>query len=45
MANNRQFCTFYLDGLLFGIDLQQVQEVIRFLQMTRIPLSHPGRLS
>jgi purine-binding chemotaxis protein CheW len=39
MATNRQFCTFYVDGLLFAIDLQHVQEVIQFLQMTRVPLA------
>ena len=39
MTMNRQFCTFYLDGLLFGVDLQNVQEVIRFLKMTRVPLA------
>jgi purine-binding chemotaxis protein CheW len=42
MATNRQFCTFYLDGLLFGVDLQNVQEVIRFLKMTRVPLAPPA---
>ena len=39
MATNRQFCTFYLDELLFGVDLRSVQEVIRFLRMTRVPLA------
>jgi purine-binding chemotaxis protein CheW len=39
MGTKQQFCTFYLDGLLFGIDLQHVQEVIRFLQITRVPLA------
>lgn len=41
MSSNRQFCTFYLDGLLFGVDLQNVQEVIRFLKTTRVPLAPP----
>ncbi len=41
MSANRQFCTFYLDGLLFGVDLQNVQEVIRFLKTTRVPLAPP----
>lgn len=36
-----QFCTFYLDGLLFGIDVQRVQEVIRYQEMTRVPLMPP----
>ncbi|MBZ5653265.1 MAG: chemotaxis protein CheW [Acidobacteriia bacterium] len=34
-----QFCTFYLDGLLFGIELKGVQEVIRSLEMTQVPLA------
>jgi purine-binding chemotaxis protein CheW len=36
-----QFCTFYLDGLLFGVELRGVQEVIRSLDMTRVPLAPP----
>lgn len=39
MANQVQFCTFYLDQLLFGVELQSVQEVIRPLQITRVPLA------
>lgn len=37
MAETRQYCTFYLDGRLFGIQVTQVQEVIRYQQMTRVP--------
>ncbi len=33
----RQLCTFYLDGQLFGVDAQSVQEVIRYQVMTRVP--------
>jgi purine-binding chemotaxis protein CheW len=36
-----QFCTFYLDGLSFGIDVREVQEVIRYQEMTRVPLVPP----
>jgi purine-binding chemotaxis protein CheW len=36
----RQFCTFYVDNLFLGIDVQQIQEVIRDLKMTRVPLAH-----
>ena len=39
MAQRLQFCTFYLDKLLFGVELQGVQEVILKLQVTRVPLS------
>jgi purine-binding chemotaxis protein CheW len=34
-----QFCTFYLDWLLFGVELTGVPEVIRSLEMTRVPLA------
>ena len=38
---SQQFCTFLLDGFLFGVPVPQVQEVIRSQQMTPIPLA-PG---
>ncbi len=34
-----QYCTFFLDGLFFGVDVQQVQEVLRHQQMTPVPLA------
>ena len=39
MAQTSQFCTFYLDKLLFGVELRSVQEVIRSLDMTQVPLA------
>jgi purine-binding chemotaxis protein CheW len=42
MPRDRQFCTFLVDGLYFGIEVLQVQEVIRFQEMTRVPLSNPS---
>jgi len=36
----RQYCTFTLDGLLFGVEVSSVQEVIRFQEMTEVPLAH-----
>jgi purine-binding chemotaxis protein CheW len=38
---SQQFCTFLLDGRLFGVPVPQVQEVIRFHQMTPVPLAPP----
>ena len=35
----RRLCTFYLDGMLFGIDVDAVQEVLRFQAMTPVPLA------
>lgn len=39
MSGARPFCTFYLDKLLFGVDLEDVQEVARALDVTPIPLA------
>ncbi len=39
MAESRQYCTFYVNKLYFGVDVKLVQEVIRFQQMTTVPLS------
>jgi purine-binding chemotaxis protein CheW len=41
MESARQLCTFYLDGLLYGIDVVRVQEVICSQQMTHVPLAPP----
>jgi purine-binding chemotaxis protein CheW len=41
MSSPRQFCTFYLDSLLFGVELGKVQEVMRHLQLTDVPLAPP----
>jgi purine-binding chemotaxis protein CheW len=41
MAERRQFCTFFLDGLRFGVDVQKVQEVVPYQEMTRVPLAPP----
>ena len=40
----RQVCTFTVDGLLFGVDVIQVQEVLRYQEMTPVPLA-PGVVS
>ncbi len=39
MANRVQFCTFMLDGLFFGLEVNKVQEVIRYQEMTPVPLA------
>src|ERR1700730_744219 len=39
MAQSQQFCTFYLDKLMFGVQLEKVQEVLRYLELTEIPLA------
>jgi purine-binding chemotaxis protein CheW len=39
MAGKRQFSTFAVDRLLFGVEVEKVQEVIRYQEMTRVPLA------
>lgn len=39
MTAAHQYCTFYLDGLFFGVEVQKVQEVIRYQELTRVPLA------
>ena len=40
MAETKQFCTFYLGDLFFGVEVENVQEVFRYQDMTRVPLAH-----
>lgn len=37
----RQFCTFFVDGIQFGIEVLKVQEVLKFQEMTPVPLASP----
>ena len=41
MAGRKQFSTFLVDRLLFGVAVEEVQEVIRYQEMTRVPLAPP----
>jgi purine-binding chemotaxis protein CheW len=38
----RQFATFTIDALLFGVEVHKVQEVIRYQEMTAVPLAGRG---
>jgi purine-binding chemotaxis protein CheW len=38
----RQLATFTVGPLLFGVDVSQVQEVIRYQEMTTVPLAAAG---
>jgi purine-binding chemotaxis protein CheW len=40
VSTEQQYCTFHLDGHFFGIDVLQVQEVLRFQELARVPLAH-----
>src|ERR1700759_572414 len=35
----RQYATFYVDSMFFGIEVLKVQEVLRCQEMTRVPLA------
>ncbi len=41
MTQENQFCTFYLEKLFFGIEVEKVQEIIRYQKITHVPLSSP----
>ena len=41
VSETQQLCTFFLDGRFFGVPVQQVQEVIRYQEMARVPLVPP----
>jgi len=36
---NRQFSTFFVQDLFFGIEVLEVQEVLRYQEMTKVPLA------
>lgn len=35
----QKYCTFYLDNYYFGIEVEQVQEIIRFQEITPVALA------
>ncbi|NES23338.1 MAG: chemotaxis protein CheW [Symploca sp. SIO3E6] len=39
MTRKLEFCTFFLDELFFGVEVKKVQEIIRYQEMTRVPLA------
>lgn len=42
MRNQKQYCTFHLNDLMFGIDVLKVQEIILPQEMTEVPLATPS---
>ena len=38
-SRSRQLCTFHVDDLYLGVDVMEVQEVIRYQEMTAVPLA------
>lgn len=41
MTETKQYCSFHVAGLFFGIEVQRVQEVIRYQPMSPVPLAPP----
>lgn len=39
MAAARQYCTFVVADLFFGVEVMSIQEVIRYQKVTRVPLA------
>jgi purine-binding chemotaxis protein CheW len=39
MTHTGQFCTFYLDQLLFGVESQKIQEVVPYRTLRPVPLA------
>ena len=39
MRGPPQYCTFYVAGQCFGLEVLKVQEIIRYQEMTRVPLA------
>ena len=38
----RQFCSFVVEGFLFGVEVSEVQEVLSHQTMTAVPLAPPA---
>lgn len=41
MAETRRFSTFSVAGLFFGVEVERVQEVLRYQAITPVPLAPP----
>jgi purine-binding chemotaxis protein CheW len=39
LEHEGHFCTFFVHGLFFGVEVSRVQEVIRYQRLTRVPLT------
>jgi purine-binding chemotaxis protein CheW len=39
VGTTRQFCSFYVDDLCFGIEVARIQEIRDVIAMTRVPLA------
>jgi chemotaxis signal transduction protein len=41
VSEKKQFCTFYLGARLFGVEVLKIQEVLRYQEITEVPLAPP----
>jgi purine-binding chemotaxis protein CheW len=41
MDRELEYCTFYVNGHYFGLDVLHVQEITRYQEMTCVPLASP----
>ena len=41
MIGQHQYCTFFLGDLFLGVEVQKVQEVLRYREITAVPLAAP----
>ncbi len=39
MTHSRQFCTFFLNHLLFGVQSQKIQEIVSYRELRPVPLA------
>ncbi len=39
MPDTKQYCTFYVNDILFGMEVLNVQEVMRYQDLTEVPLA------
>jgi purine-binding chemotaxis protein CheW len=39
-GSSGEVCTMILDGMVFGVDVLHVQEILRAQHLTRVPLAH-----
>jgi len=39
MGANQRYCTFFLNGICFGVPVEGVQEVLEYQEITPVPLS------
>jgi len=42
MSANHRYSTFFLNGICFGVPIEQVQEVLEHQEITPVPLSPPA---